>query len=310
MPLGGTQLRLVAMEAAHVDHRLCVLRLVVGVDRLQQFLGKLREQFFKGGFGAAELALVLLVAKDRDAAAHGLGPGAAVVVEFLPPHGLEAAGRNLGHEAEDVRSAEGCEGVAPPRGRGFGKALGGRDAHAQHDEGRVEVSLVQRVEMDIGCQVARGGDETAVALEHVEALEVRAVLHVEPACPVGHVVKAGLAGDRALVDGDAAVGDEAVAEIPDRACAGEVRHAVIGVGTVQRIGPDQHELRDIGAGHGTLGRAAKDRVGAEGACQLAGIAPVLFEPVEAAGVDRVRGRGMGRFAKEFHPRDEFGDVRG
>ena len=180
-----------------------------------------------------------------------------MIVELFAAHGLQAARGHLGDQRKYVGPSEGGEGR--PLGRseaafaeaGFRKALGRRNAHGVDDQYGVEIGFVQGVVMDVGGQIAGRCDESALVLEQVSASEIGAVLHVEPAWPVGHVVETGFVDRRPLVDRQAAIADESVLQIIFRGLAGIACRAA--AGSSQRGVADKHELGKIGPVQGALG---------------------------------------------------------
>ena len=260
-PLG----RIGAVDVPHVAH--FVLRRVMLANLLQQLGGQSVVEPLEIRLGTAEF-LAFSAPHEREPAAQQFRPAAAMEIELLPPHRLEAAGRDLGHQRKDVRSAEGGEAGAgggqhdirhrPADEARFGEALGHRRSQRIEDQHRVEIGLVKRIEMHIGRQVARRRDEAPGAAVFVEALQVRPVLYVQPVMPVGHVIEARLVNDYPLVDELRAEADETVRDFLRRVVA----RVAPRTGTVRtrrgRRRADQHELRDIGSFQRALGRAAKD----------------------------------------------------
>ena len=112
--------------------------------------------------------LVVLLKRHRAAGdpaveetAHRLRAEPAVDVELLIADSLQGAGGHLAHEGEDVRPAEVGESLLLVEDVGFQErdAAVERGLAGQQEEAGVEVGLVQGVEMHVGGEVARGGDE-------------------------------------------------------------------------------------------------------------------------------------------------------
>ncbi|HME69963.1 MAG TPA: hypothetical protein VKM54_08850 [Myxococcota bacterium] len=79
------------------------------------------------------------------------------------------------------------EALAALRDDGGDARLEGR-GHAEQDETRVQVGLIQGVLVHPGREIPEVPEMARHGIQHVRAARIRAVLHVQPARVVGHVI--------------------------------------------------------------------------------------------------------------------------
>ncbi len=214
-----------------------VLVVIVLVDLIKNWREAIGE---RGNLRVRDFVLLGRLQVVVDKTANSLRPQPAMHVELRVPNCLQRAGGDLAHKTENVRTAEMGEPLLLVNVIGQLKRQAGIEGHLliKHDNASVEISLIERIIMDVRADIPRRGDESPALLIRLPPAQIRAVLHIEERVELGHIIPAHGGDGDALVNAGGTVPDEPIGAP---------------VALAELWGADEQELRDVRADVGAGG---------------------------------------------------------